>query len=706
MPEGPSENIILENDALRLQFCPETGALTGCSVPATGWTILDRPALGLSFKLIVPVGRRRNNPIDGERQPLSECVVEEDGTGVRFIWDGVGSLHAGQLPIRVEMQVRLEENRAVWTMQLENRSEHVVEAAHLPYFGDICPPDDCDRLVMENLGYAGPNTQEIWPHMPGTRGYFGVDHPYVSPGQAKYQMPISPFLLVRDEAQGLYVSMAEAEYEYVAAHAELFPGYDRSIDARAPAGDHISQHDVATRFGLIHFPYLQPGEERRLTPIAIEPYRGDWHDGLDVYRGSSTMPSPASPPDWVSEPHSWLQIHVNSPEGEARVPYSELPSLAEELAEHGITGLQITGWTIGGQDQSNPVHDTDPLLGTWEELRDAIDRIQDLGIKVVLFTKYTWADRAREDYEEKYRPLAVTDPWGDPYVYPGYYYQTPMQLFDISTKRLIPMCFLSEEYLEMCEEEFQKVLDLGADGILFDECVHHGPAILCFHPDHEHRPGALCFANDNHLVERFRRLSDEEDPEFTFAGEAIYDWQFGAYDLSYFRTEDRQHRPWRRYLRPNAAIMTAVTGFDDREMIAQCLLYRYLISYEPFNFKGRPEDFPLTLEYGKRMDALRTELRRWFWDGEFRDTRGATVSTADGSEHHPYTVFVPRDGGAPGIAIANYDEAQAAVLNLHVEGHDAIEYRWRLIDDSSWHAASDAIRIPARSAAVAVPAES
>jgi len=31
--------------------------------------------------------------------------------------------------------------------------------------------------------------------------------------------------------------------------------------------------------------------------------------------------------------------------------------------------------------------------------------------------------------------------------------------------------------------------------------------------------------------------------------------------------------------------MTAVTGFDDRDMVNQCLLYRYVMSYEPITSK-------------------------------------------------------------------------------------------------------------------------
>jgi hypothetical protein len=192
------------------------------------------------------------------------------------------------------------------------------------------------------------------------------------------------------------------------------------------------------------------------------------------------------------------------------------------------------------------------------------------------------------------------------------------------------------------------------------------------------------------------------NPDFCFAGEALYDWEFGAYHFSYFRTESTGHVPWFRYLRPRAAISTAVTGFDDREMIAQCLLYAYVISYEPFNFKGRPEDYPLTLEYGKKMDALRTELRRWFWDGECRDTLGARVTNADGKPHHPYSVFMPRDGGAPGVAIANYSPDKEVVLRLAIEGQDAAAYRYRLIDDAAWRSAADGVRIPARGAAVVI----
>ena len=146
--------------------------------------------------------------------------------------------------------------------------------------------------------------------------------------------------------------------------------------------------------------------------------------------------------------------------------------------------------------------------------------------------------------------------------------------------------------------------------------------------------------------------------------------------------------------------MTAVTGFDDRNMINQCLMYRYIISYEPFNFKGHLDDYPATVAYGRQMDGLRTELREYFWDGEFRHEVGALV-TVDGSRHHPYSVFVNRKSGIQGVVVCNYDLAKE--INAHVElANGASPTQYRLIDSPDWRSTADGIRIPPRSAAVAV----
>ena len=368
-------------------------------------------------------------------------------------------------------------------------------------------------------------------------------------------------------------------------------------------------------------------------------------------------------------------------------------------AKHGVKAIQLVGWNDGGQDQGNPSHDFDSRLGTFNELKEAIARIQSMGVKVILFAKFTWADRATENFRKNLIKYAIKDPYGDYYVHPGYQYQTATQFLDINTKRLIPMCFLSEEYLALCNVEFKKILALGADGILFDECLHHGPSLLCFDISHKHRYGAPVYANDSKLIENFSRLIPP-GREFLFAGEACYDWELDVYHLSYHRSESKEHIPLSRYMRTDGPLMTAVTGFNDRNMINQCLMYRYIISYEPYNFKGKLEDFPLTLEYGKKMDGLRTKLKGYFWDGQFLGEEGAAVTTSDHKPYKPFAVFRNRMNQKIGMVILNYDEANSVAVRVKADGCSLNQYR--TVDNPEWITLKDDIEIPPCSAVVVI----
>ena len=87
----------------------------------------------------------------------------------------------------------------------------------------------------------------------------------------------------------------------------------------------------------------------------------------------------------------------------------------------------------------------------------------------------------------------------------------------------------------------------------------------------------------------------------------------------------------------------AVTGWNDRQMINACLLYRFSMSYEPRDFHGELDEMPETLKYGHTVDDLRYRYRNWLWDAEFRDTIGAKV-TRDGETLDTFTVFRRNDG--------------------------------------------------------------
>ena len=223
-----------------------------------------------------------------------------------------------------------------------------------------------------------------------------------------------------------------------------------------------------------------PGETIDLPNIIVEPYLGDWHGGIEIYRRwRATWYQQAASPEWLHEVHSWQQIQIGLTEDDLRTSFNDLPARGRQLADHGVTALQLVGWNQGGQDRGNPSHDPDQRLGTWEDLQAAISEIEALGVRVILFNKFVWADVTRPDYPSFLESAAV-DPYGMPYYHPGYEYQTPVQWMSINNRRFMVACLHDPAWIKLCQREFEKSLSLGASGILYDEAFHHYAATHCF----------------------------------------------------------------------------------------------------------------------------------------------------------------------------------------------------------------------------------
>ena len=689
--------LLLHTGSLNLTFNRDTGALVGMVAPATGWVIHRRAALGDTWRLLVPVSDTlRSNYVFGSKQK-SPAVEFGDGF-VRFTWDGVESERAGRLAIRVVQEFRAEGPQAVCRTRIENNSPYPVESVYAPCIGDLSHPEGCANFQTLSMGYCSGWETGIWPVFHNHQGDYGEEIPTQTYGG---NTPTCPFVLLHTDKEGLYVGVKDGRGESVAWFSELHPGYDSAIDSRVPQAEEIAGKPVHVIFMPVHSPYLQPGCSEDLTPITFEAYQGDWQHGLDIYSAwRSTWSGEAQPAaQWARDPHSWLQLHINSPEDELRMRFTDLPKVAAECAKLGVKAIQLVGWNDGGQDQGNPSHTPDPRLGTYDELKAAIAECQAMDVQIILFSKFTWADRAEKWYREELHKYAVKDVYGDAMFHQGYKYFTPAQYLDHNVKRFAPMCFASKEYLAICQREFEKVAGLGCAGFLYDECQHHGPAQLCFDTSHGHKYGWPVHQNDNALIEMFRKTPGLR-PDFLFAGEACHDWEFAQYNLAYFRSRDKWHKPVQRYLRPHAQIMTAISGFNDRNMVDQCLMYRYVMSYEPFNFHGWLHDFPETVAYGRKMDALRTELRAWLWDGTYRGTCGASVVlAADGAPHHPFSRFEAADGTSA-LVVCNYEDKPVAVKAALDSG--AAPTKYRAVEDAGWTPipADGAIPVAGRSAVV------
>lgn len=645
----------LENDCMEAALDSANGSLVRLGNKVTGWQLQARSELARSFYLVVPLPERLLNVIDGHTQSSPDVRQNNDDKTLIFTWHNLESVYAGKLDIEVVAAVSLTDNGLAFKMTIHNRSSYPVESVAYPYLADL-PREG--KLTRGHFAYCNMTLKSLYPEFENERGYWGVPHPI-----QLVPTPESPFVLVLNEQEGLYVGCHDISFkERVEFTFQVKPGYGKV--GCLPVQDEIEGQPVSLEFMAMHHPFVQPGETYDLSPIVLKTYTGDWHNGTDMYKQwrKTWMQKPPAP-DWLQPIHSWQQIQMSTWGDSLQIKYNDLIDYARQCQKHGVRAIQLTGWTLYGQDGRLPIHDIDPRLGTRKELKDAIRQIQEMGIKVVLYQKYTCVDIGTDWYKQELHQYTSKDIFGNTHGHEGWRYDMPSHLAGINTRPYAWMCMNSEKWQDIALNEIEKSLNLEPDGILLDESMWHGSnAFYCFDQTHGHRVPAYNFAGDELFEKKLLQLFESNKTQLVLAGEGPYDLQNRHYHLTYHRTHP-WHIPAVRYIDPYLPMMNWAYGYDDRENINICLLYRYLISYEPRHFRGKLNEFPLTLEYGKKVDSLRRRYQDWLWDAEFRDTLGAKVQSDGGKII--YSVFYRKADNKIAVVVANHNDKNVCVNVTH-----------------------------------------
>jgi hypothetical protein len=681
--------VVLEDSELVVAFDPASGALTRMEHKPSRWTVERRPALGVSFRLFAPLPTQRTNFVYGSKL-RAKSVEKIADNQVRLQWTDMVDQHGNVLPITFTATVTLKNGEVTFDGILDNQSKLQVEALDYPYFGDLNPPTP-DTVMHEHHMWVGALQEtELYPHFANELGYWGVRYP-----TKNVNSNVSQFCLLQSPEQGMYVAAQDPAIRYLLQFTfEQHPGVIDWNENAVPRMDEISGLPVHLEFRTCHFIFAHPQTSVTLSPVVMRPYSGDWHAGLDVYRDwRNTWFGKPHIPEWVRDVNSWLQLQIDGAEQDYSIPYRDLLKYGTECAENGVGAIQLVGWHHGGQDGGEPSLSTDPGLGTWQELHDAIAQIQAKGVKMIMFAKPVFADMSTDWYKEILYKYECNDPYGNKYESGSFSYFTPTQLAGINNRRRAIMDVCCQEYRDVSTHEFEKTVALGASGWLFDEVMQHNGVLYNFSADHGYTPPGYLYSGDIPLVKQFRAAADKVNPDFLFSGEGPGDWMMPYYVLGYYRI-GLGTRHALRYVDPQAPLMAAVRGWDAREEVNLCLLYRYIIEYEPYNFKGHVTDFPLTLEYGKKVDALRRKYKERVWDAEFRDDLGATV-TADGAVRH--TVYRTA-AKKRAVIVVNLEQSRA--ITAHLDLPNAGTLMAATPEAPEAKSVSGTLQIPARSAVV------
>ncbi len=619
---------------MRAEIDLASGALVGMQSKLTGWKMLENAAVGRAFEANVKLA-------DGRflrHQRIFAGASRSEDFGQRtdfFVWNG---LKAGseKLDIGFQGRISLTDDGLVYSGTLDNASDAVVEQLTWPFMGEVTVPEDTQRMLFQYFTYTKFNTEELYPREAGT-GWSNL--------------PEHAFTLVHNTKQGLYLSSMDHKLdEYIRCIYETLPDGDYAAQAGAATSKRGNGERklMRTQIKAARMLYLQPGESRNLVPVIMTPMRvlgtraristrqggrrGSWnrtapHGSTRTIRGSScrsTRRKAALTSRSRTCPNTWTRPNATA----------SMPSSSPAGPTAGRTAACPTS--------------VDPRLGTAEEFRKVIADAQKKGVNILLFTKFTWADLTTE-YHEKYLPHRAINASLDPYVHPGYNYNTYTQLIGVNTRRFSIHCMMDDELRSMLHTEFQKCLDLGAAGMVYDENQHHAGAMLCFDPNHGHRVPGFNYQGADKLGREFYEMCQKSNPDFLMVGEGCYDLQSQYYGT--YTRADYWHEPVLRYIDPTVPIACAVIDHNDLNHVNMCLADRYAMSYEVRNFKGHLGEFPRVMAYGRKVDNLRRRYADFLWNGEFLDVLGATVK----GDNIRYTVFRNLKNGKKAVVVYNVD---------------------------------------------------
>jgi len=659
----PGNEITLQDGKLLAAFDTNSGALIRLENGATSWVADQHPELAVPFRLNMfsPaqkhdfVYRDKNHPVTAQKVSNHE---------IRLQWKDLVDEQGKSLPIAMTVDVTLTNGALMFTATLENHSPTMIESIDYPYMGDFDEAPEGTPMTVKHLWYGNLPSEDI-SRKPGV--------------QSKQSL----FCLVQSTNTGLYVEMHDPTQPYLLNFI-----FDRRSLTKSTNGP------MRTEFHTSHVAYVHPDSTMMLAPVVMRFYRGDWHAGVDLYKAwRAIWFKQPHLPAWIQDVNSWQQLQINSPEQDFRVPYTNLISYAQQCADNGVSAIQLVGWNHWGQDGADPAQDIEPGLGTWQQLHDFIAQSQAKNVKVILFAKLNWADLTMPWYTNELYKYQCEAPDGKRYDQGGYQYFTPTQLANIGVHRRAVMDFCDPAYRDVATKEFEKILALGSAGWLWDEVCHHATVLYNFAPSHGYNPPGYLYGGDLPLSEQLRATADKVSPDFLFSGEAPEDWLCQYFPGSYFRI-NAGSVPVNRYIDPQEPLVVSVIGFDDREILNLILMDRYIIEYEPYNFKGYLTDYPLTLAYGKKIDALRRKYKAYLWDAEFRDTLGASV-TSDGSSR--YSVFITASGKRA-VIVVNMESSKTITANVQLPNPRKLIVATPESPDAT--STDGAVKIPPRSAAV------
>ncbi len=633
----------IQDNNLRIEIDPKTGGIKRITDSSTGISLNSIRKQGTNWEIGLLPKEKGKRKIIGCDQDLSRTESLPDGTLLHWngpVVDTSGEFHE----ISVQLSVTLKQGILVFQLEALNESQFRVAEVRYPILGGILIDDSCEPAAEPHdwvLNYPDGYIQRP-PEIPLPADY-----------QGNYPIWIGmPWIDIssRRSKRGIYFGNHDPATRWKTICVE-----------RDTSASEVTSGKSIGYFTWRHYPYSKPGESFKGPPVILKFHKGDWHQACGLYRMWFQSQFGIADPKqhWFRQLPAYQDVMFLLPEGNISMRFEDIPQYASDGLKYGMKAIMVSGWQIGGHDGWYPYYTPDPRLGTWEDLKAALDECHRMGVKVTFFVNISPVDVNTRWYKEELSRYQLKDIHGN-FGTGGFGMGTVTARLGWTIRQLGHASPGFPEYRKIITNQMVKLAEIGADGLHIDK-FH--PAGLNFNPDLQVAPDV---AETQYLAEAVEELVSacrSVNPDLQFSFETYWDWamKFSAGATWHWGPmEECFHMVKTAF--PEWTNTLSVTQPYDYTVVNNCVRYGYQLLVGPGSYTrsiGSP-GYEQIAEYIRQVLTIWEELKDTIFLGVYLDQEGVTLSADPGVG---YGVHRNPTTEKKAVVLVNYEmEPRTAVL--------------------------------------------
>ncbi len=371
--EAATHDVSLKLNDLQIVLDGRTGAIRRLEYPGPG-VLLDADAAEAGLvDAAYPI--EQFEPLRLSARYSSDVAIEQANDRVVIRIKRLGGSRAnfaleGEVAATVTLRQDSDARSVILSCEMENHSPRSVRQVIFPDLRGLVPVAGVDETILKSCGFGSAPFREL--RVSDSDVWYAVDNSNIE-----------------HKSGGMFATMWARWLDLGGLNGgfSLFPrrwGWD----AQTTTIVQLRQATGKLRLLCVHPSEIKPGEKWSSGEWVLTPHSSGWAKGIEPYREfvQSKVKRRYAVPKHIREGLGYRTVWMS--QGQPADPtdavwhFRDLPGLAQEAKDHGLTEMMMWGWQPGF-DASLPA--PFPHVGTEQELLDAARECRKIGVNLVPF---------------------------------------------------------------------------------------------------------------------------------------------------------------------------------------------------------------------------------------------------------------------------------------------------------------------------------